>query len=246
MEVERYPHSPTLAERKAIQALKREANRRGRERWIPHEYGGRRDQASFTGVETQLSMDFVAKVAELSRTFKGARIEVLFEGCGFSSFPEELTRRCRAKGIKVRVYRSDLYHKRKFRELAAETGIDTRHYHSAAPEELVRVFGPNRFHLVVSRSGGLTYTPFGPLKGIVNVTNILKKGGGEAHIVSEDVERRPLPIGRKIWLNDWKDERTPVGQYLVSQSGLIVEQAKRLGPGPYIEWFPILRIVKNA
>ncbi|MFH0922451.1 MAG: hypothetical protein V1811_00155, partial [Candidatus Micrarchaeota archaeon] len=90
-----FSHHPNAREDMVIRELKADADLEGRERWRPHETGGYVDRVGLKGVSKHLETDFVEKVRELSKRFPRQRIEVLFEGRGFSSFPEELTAACR-------------------------------------------------------------------------------------------------------------------------------------------------------
>lgn len=241
----KYEHNPTAQEERVLHEVKQSADKERRDRWLPHEGGGYRDQVGLFGVSRILKTDFVKRVAELSTQFKGQRIEVLFEGSGSSRFPEELAEKCRKIGVKVRVFRSDLYSKQVFQELAGEHGFKPAPYRRAAPEELVRVFGQNRFHLVISRSGGLTYTPLPQVKGILNVCKILKPGG-EAHIISEDVETPPLPIGKEIRLKHPGTKKlTSVGEFFSQHPQYQAEETEYLTGTPYLRRHPILRIKKT-
>ncbi len=237
-------HHATPAEVKVIRQLRSEANQLGRVGWVPHEYGRSRDTASYLSVSTKLQTDFVEKVRELSSQFPGETIEVLFEGAGFSTFPQELERRCKGAGLRVRVSKSDLYSKKNYARMASDAKTDGQNYRSAAPEQLVKIFGERHFHLVISRSGGLTYTPFPQVKGIANVCGVLKPGG-EAHIFSEDVDMAPMPFGRKIWLSQ-HGKPTEVGAFFNGNSEFVAKQEIRLAGAPFVEQFPILRIKRKT
>lgn len=199
-------HRLTLNEANKLRSLKREADAVGRARWVPKFDGRPRDEADLALVSATLWEEFDDKIVELSKRFPRQRLNVLFEGCGVSPFPEQLVRVGKSRGIQVRVFRSDLYSPAKFRELIAARGnkqVDLKGYRRAAPEELHDVFGGKMFHLVVSRAGGLMYTPFSKLRGIENVCKVLKPGG-EAHIFTADANKPPLPRGSEIRLYHYR------------------------------------------
>lgn len=242
----------TRSERTALAELKRNADRRGRERWVPFEnFSKKTDGIGYWGVCNALERNFDKVVGDLSKRFPGKEIRVLFEGAGFSSFPERLVAKCKKRGLRVRVFRTDLYSKKRFREFATESPenkrlqadglrMNTRDYERAAPEELVEVFGRNSFHLVVSRSGGLNYTRFSPVKGISNVSRVLKPGG-EAHIFTEDVDMRPLPIGTAIWLRHSPD----LQKYFENHPKYKAKEDVHITGTPFTRQHPIIRIRKG-
>ncbi|MFH0713591.1 MAG: hypothetical protein V1722_03535 [Candidatus Micrarchaeota archaeon] len=233
----------TPNDRRRISAMKSRATELGRSLWLLQDAGRYADQSSLSGVNRHLERDFVHVVRDLSVRFPRKTINVLFEGCGASSFPEELTKKCRTAGLKVRVFRTDLYSRKRFQQLVAFRRQTVRNYNQAAPEELAETFGENKFHLVVSRSGGLNYTPLPPIKGIHALCKTLKPGG-EAHIITEDVDQPSLPEGKAIWLNQ-HGKQTPVGAYFEGNPKYSVVEEKHVTGAPYLRFHPILRITKR-
>ncbi|MFH0922452.1 MAG: class I SAM-dependent methyltransferase [Candidatus Micrarchaeota archaeon] len=242
-ETSEFSHLPTPCEARVIQELKRNADECGRGRWKLKKYSRWTDNADFDFVSRALDTDFVDKVVDLSRRFRKRKIEVLFEGSGVSRFPEELVERCRKRGIGVRVFRTDLYSPKAFKELAIQHGLDAKHYRQATPEELVRKFGRNSFHLIVSRTGGLTYTPLPQVKGVHNVCKVLKPGG-EAHILTENIDRPSLPLGNEIRLRSpVAGKLTAVGAFFKAHPQFAVEEKEHeIGAGFLARTHPILRI----
>ena len=161
----------------------------------------------------------------------GGPINVLVEGCGMSTVGEELAERAEKQGLRVKIVKTDVYSNRKFQQLvtqARERGskVDTAGYHQLTPEELYKL-GRNKFHLVISRSGGLTYTRLPKELGLRSVWHVLRPGG-EAHIVTETLgfgvepekgKKHQFTFGSAIKLIESR-EVTPEGKFLSNARGL--------------------------
>ncbi|MBU0532384.1 hypothetical protein KKB44_02725 [Candidatus Micrarchaeota archaeon] len=156
-------------------------------------------------------------------------INVLIEGSGMSTVGEELIQRLGEEGITVKVVKTDIYPPEKFQQLAEEAGIDADscQYHQLTPEELHKL-GENRFHSVISRSAGLTYTKLPKLYGLENVWYVLRPKG-EAHILTEhvsfgveDLGGTKFVSGSPIHLKDFEGE-TPEGEFLRTTEGLFYQ-----------------------
>jgi hypothetical protein len=122
---------------------------------------------------------FLPTLRHLRRKFPGETLQVLDEGSGGSSFGRELQEQAvKAFGKEsIRIFESDAYPRTKY-----GSGVhDLRTLVAATPEELVKEFGPEKFHLIVSTHGGINYTPLPKIKGLVNIAIVLKSGG-EARI----------------------------------------------------------------
>jgi len=161
----------------------------------------------------------------------GGPINVLVEGCGMSTVGEELAERAEKQGLSVKIFKTDVYSNRKFQQLVTQarergSSVDTAGYHQLTPEELYKL-GRNKFHLVISRSGGLTYTRLPKEVGLRSVWHVLRPGG-EAHILTETLgfrvepeegKKRQFAFGSAIKLIESR-EVTPEGKFLGSTRGL--------------------------
>lgn len=109
--------------------------------------------------------DFFETVRTLSKRFPGQTIELLDEGAGESTFGKELEEQAdKIRQGLVKVTRTDI------RKLDPEMVV-------ASPEELLRVFGYNRFHLIVSSFGGTVYSKVRLSVALSNIIGCLKPGG---------------------------------------------------------------------
>ncbi len=104
--------------------------------------------------------DFGKIVEALKQKFPHETIKVLSEGAGESSFAMELVE----NKSKVKVTRTDILYR-------PETNMNL------SPEELLKRFGKQSFHLIESTFGGLTYTTINQEKALVNIIQLLKPGG---------------------------------------------------------------------
>jgi len=183
-------------------------------------------------------MNFLRLITQLNKRFEGRPLEVLYEGAGFSSFPEELEKQCERQGIKVKVFRTDLYRKKKYVDLArienqrkndgSQPGHDDRppirttRYVRASPEQVACRFG-RKFHLVVSVMGGLTYTPFEKEKAWNGLAQAVRPGGEIVAITQDNPSRKgtaaplhdkkgPNNTGRSMMDQGWhvKEEMTHI------------------------------------
>jgi len=117
--------------------------------------------------------DFAKIIIELSGRFPGETIRVLNEGTGQSTFKRDLERELKGK-VKMQIVTTDI-------QRAQNPDVVT------VPEELVKTFGRNSFHLVESTFGGVYHTRlFPPKKAISNVIEILKPGGIASVIIIMD------------------------------------------------------------
>jgi hypothetical protein len=222
-------------QKKAIETVKRDASRRPWTNGSAPFWGTQvRDALSLKSTCKVLKINFVKLVMKMYREHNRT-INVLIEGCGMSSVGEELIQRAEKEGIAVNVVKTDIYSLEKFRQLAqAEAGkgrnIETANYHQLTPEE-IHTMGENRFHLVLSRSGGLTYTKLPKLYGLKNIWRVLHPEG-EAHILTEQVyfrvsgeEGQESSIsGSAIKLREYNGTNTPEGEFLEKTEGLHYEE----------------------
>lgn len=128
---------------------------------------------SLSDVNYHHQKDFARIIIELSGRFSGEKIMVLNEGAGQSTFKQDLERELKGK-VKMQIVTTD---------------IQKAHNPDAVtvPEELVKKFGRNSFHLVESAFGGVYHTRlFPPKKAISNVIEILKPGGMASVIIIMD------------------------------------------------------------
>lgn len=191
----------TPADRMKIEEIKKFADLRGREKWTKGRIDAPgqaiRDAYSLADTCKMLQVNFIELAKEMSKRFPNQTINVLYEGCGMSTFPEEFEERCRREGLDVNVTRTDVYSKEVFTRLAAEESkspklveksiaINAGNYVQATPEELHEIFGDEKFHLIISRSGGMTYTPLPKVKGLYSISGVLHSKG-EAHLLTETV-----------------------------------------------------------
>jgi len=197
----------------------------------------RMDVMGLSSAVGYMGTNFVSLIEEMQKKrFHGRTINVLIEGCGRSPIGEELELECKKRGIKISVVKTDIYSKKKFEELTAEetaerekaqkgTKIRTDNYHRLSPEEL-RKLGRGKFHLVISRTGGVTYTGVPQTKALQSINHILAPQG-EAHLFTEDVYRqntRRLELaGKKIKLKDENGRETPEARYLTRTRGISSE-----------------------
>ncbi len=109
--------------------------------------------------EQDHQVNFMRELLELKRHFPKERLEVLVEGCGQSSVPNEL----RQKGITVLA--TDI----------VPRGINA----NAAPvsvNDLASQCGRNKFHMIISTRGGVDWGD-SPEKAFANIFAVLKPKG---------------------------------------------------------------------
>ena len=152
------------------------------------------DLRTLDTVSGSSEIDFVHLIHDLKKRFTTSKIRVLYEGAGFSTFPEELEKACQILKLPVEVWRTDLYTPERYARMAQKINrtkaiqkqnvrINLERYRQATPETVHEVFGPDFFHLVVSHLGGMMYTPLSQEKGLAALLSTVKKGG-EAIIVT--------------------------------------------------------------
>lgn len=160
----------SVAERKKVAGQERRA-RADRWRSIKEPL----DSDSLLEVEGWHSIKFKPILKKLRSRFQGEKIEVLDEGAGRSSLKHELMQPEFGGNLQV-------------------TTTDVRQGNGWPDKRvnvmnLVKEFGKNRFHLVVSTVGGGTYTPLGE-KAIFQMVSVLKPGG--IGIVSTNIPDKKL------------------------------------------------------
>jgi SAM-dependent methyltransferase len=137
-------------------------------------------------VNNDHGVDFWEIIRELQKFYKGnIRVRVLDEGCGNSSFTNELAR----KGINVT--RSDL--------------INWGHagdFHVVSVHDLLEHFGRSTFHLVVSTRGGVDWGG-NSARALANIHEILVPGGagfitttGDSQTLIETAQTIGIPCCR--------------------------------------------------
>lgn len=243
---------PKLSRRElaTIRGVKEGASRR---KWTrgsnPNSFTGTqvRDVFSFGSTCRALKINLLKKVREMHGEFNGT-IEVLVEGCGMSTVGEELKSKAAEEGIQVNVVKTDVYSEEDYRDMVraglSMGDVSAEGYHQLCPEELQEL-GEGRFHLVISRSAGLTYTKLPKVYGLQNVWYVLKEHG-EAHILTENVgfsvdnaQEDNYISGSTIRLREYGrfGDPTPEGRFLEETEDLYYQELEYLGE--------ILRIKKG-
>ena len=156
--------------RKAIQLSPEEKLRIFREKKMSekglYEYSGMR--RTLEGVDRAHRKDFTKITLELAKRFPGKKLIILDEGAGQSTFYRDLAESLRGR-VNIQVIKTDIQK-------------ENRPDFIAAPEELAKLFGKDKFHLIVSTFGGVNYTNISALKAIGNIIAVLARGG-EAHLI---------------------------------------------------------------
>lgn len=132
---------------------------------------------------------FVGLLGVLRQRFPGKVIQVLDEGTGLSTFKPELLSEAERKfgAHAVRIETSDIL------------PAPSKEAHvQAAPEELVKKFGRNRFHLIVSTYGGMSYSMLHPLIGLSNIVAVLKEGGEARLLITANTFRGDYAWGKAV------------------------------------------------
>ncbi len=128
------------------------------------------DQRRLDRVEGMHGIKFMPVLKTLRNRFRSdPHICVLDEGAGRSTFLSEL----KEKADKEIGVNSIQCH-------ATDVRVDLQEnfpYVVAAPEELVKQFGPEKFHLIVSTMGGMYYSEVNPLRRLASLMRVLKSGG---------------------------------------------------------------------
>ncbi len=132
---------------------------------------------------------FIGFLGALRRRFPEQVIQVLDEGTGLSSFKPELLSEAEKKfgAHTVRIETSDI-----LPAPSKEAHVE------ATPEELVKRFGRNRFHLIVSTYGGMSYSMLHPLIGLSNIVAVLKEGGEARLLITANTFRGDYAWGKAV------------------------------------------------
>ncbi|GEM_PF-3341764 len=189
------------------------------------------DQWNLKATCKQMEVNLPALVEEMQGHYPGREINVLIEGCGFSTTGEELAMECKRRGLRVKIIKTDIYSPKEYARLAEEfsqnpnmkkrgVAISSENYHQLTPEELHRL-GKGKIHIVVSRTGGLTYTQVPQVKGMRNIWYILAPKG-QAHLMTE-------VRGKKLRLRDESRELTAEGRFLERTRNLSYEELDEYG-----------------
>jgi|GEM_PF-4444647 len=119
--------------------------------------------------------DLLDDLRMLSNRFPNQTIRVYDDGTGHSTYAQDLAEKAKEEGIKVEVVKSDIRPDMK--------GVD-----DTVAEELVKRYGRESFHMVLSTYGGIMYTRGNQRKALANIVEVMKPGG-MASIVSSDSPR---------------------------------------------------------
>jgi hypothetical protein len=98
----------------------------------------------------------------VARKFPGRTLQYLDESTGLASYPHELVRQAKIKGIAIELTKTDI-----------DPRIDAV---TSATEELYEKMGSRKFHFITSTIGGPTYGPFRE-KSVANIIELLAPGG---------------------------------------------------------------------
>jgi len=120
------------------------------------------DMDSLEAIEGWHNIKFKPLLQNLRERFPGESIKVLDEGAGRSSLKHELTQP--KFGGRLDVTTTDVRLGRGWPDKVVNV------------VDLVKEFGKNRFHLVVSTAAGGTYSPLGE-KALFQIVSVLKPGG---------------------------------------------------------------------
>ncbi len=178
------------ADRRGISNAKARFARR--ELW--HGQSNPTDDRTVEIASQEMRTDLFDLLTAVGRRFPGKTLEVLYEGCGFSAIPEELEKKGVELGVAVRTTRTDIYTPKQFSDIVNSDHIRIRtdNYVQAAPEEIVEAMGEQRFHLILSVFGGMTYTALPKVKGLYSLCSSLAPGG-VAYITT--IEHHKVDIG---------------------------------------------------
>lgn len=144
-----------LAEKREIARQHKEALRKS---WVSGKLY--LDTRSLSEIEGQQGIKFYGLIEKLRKNFPAEQIEVLNEGVGRSTLKQELMR-----GFKnLNVTTTDIRRGKNWPDKIANV------------MELVEKFGKNRFHMIVSSFGGVSYTPL-PEKALFQIVSVLRPRG---------------------------------------------------------------------
>lgn len=139
--------------------------------------------------------NFVEVIEELAKRFPNEKLRVLDEGSGDSSFLSDLGDKVWEKTqrkIKIDAVRTDINYDI---HLKNENWNRINCGKMISPEELVKRFGLNSFHLIVSTFGGMQYTRISRIKALANIIGVLKPGGiASIATHAPDTFTKPRPL----------------------------------------------------
>ncbi len=161
----------------------------------------RSDSATLGDIFSDRSLDEINQIHRMNildylqylrRRFKNQTLEVLDEGARGGGLAKELQEKANKEfgPNAARVIAADI------RNFTA-SGVQ-----NVAAEELVKRFGKDRFHLIISTHGGGSYTQFEKIKVLSNIVAALKPGGMATIAMRLQIAERPvLEKLQKLWPN---------------------------------------------
>ncbi len=151
------------------------------------------DEADLESVKFTFGLDLTRLLGEWWRRNPKQKIEVLDEGTGNSTWAQEWMEELGEKSRYLSVHRTDI------RSVREDPGM--RPVEMVPPEKIVKHFGKNRFHIIVSHFSGVAFTPLNRIKAIANIIGALRPGGHAFFTVwirNEYVEKQHNAVFAKV------------------------------------------------